>query len=139
MATVEERVKILQMLQEGKLSPEESAQLLQVVDDESVRSDPTSISPRLAPNSPDSEGLVNSHPRWLRVRVTDADTGRPRVNVRLPLSLVKMGLKLGSRYSPEIEGLDLDELLKAVEMGDSTLFVDVLDEEDGERVEVFLE
>ncbi len=78
-------------------------------------------------------------PRWLMVRVTDTETGRPRVNVRLPISLLSVGLKLGSRFSPEIEGLDFDELMRAIDSGETGAFVDVVDEEDGEHVEVFLE
>jgi len=61
------------------------------------------------------------------------------VNVRMPISLVNLGLKLGARYSPEIEGLDLAELLHAAQVSDAGSFVDVYDEEDGEHVEVFLE
>ncbi len=37
MATTEERMKILQMLQEGQLSAEAAAQLLQAVEDEPSR------------------------------------------------------------------------------------------------------
>jgi hypothetical protein len=78
-------------------------------------------------------------PRWLRVRVTDTDTGRPRVNVRLPISMVSVGLKMGSRFAPQVEGLDADQLMSVIESGELGQIVDVYDEEDGEHVEVFLE
>ncbi len=137
MATVEERVKILQMLQEGKLTPESAAQLLQAVEPEPPQ--PAPAAPQPVREALAADPLSTSRPRWLRVRVSDTDTGRPRVNVRLPLSLVKMGFKLGARYAPEIEGLDIEELIRAAENGEGGLFVDVTDEEDGEHVEVFLE
>ena len=139
MATVEERVKILQMLQEGKLTPENAAQLLQAVEPEPARPAPAPAAPQPVREGFAADPLSSSRPRWLRVRVSDADTGRPRVNVRLPLSLVKMGVKLGARYAPEIEGMDIEELIRVAENGEGGLFVDVIDEEDGEHVEVFLE
>ncbi len=78
-------------------------------------------------------------PRFLRVRVTDTDTGRPRVNVRLPISMVSVGLKMGSKFAPQVEGLDAEQLMQVIESGELGQIVDVTDEEDGEHVEVFLE
>lgn len=145
MVTAEERIKILQMLQEGKISSEAAAQLLQAMGD----SDPVEQRPmpRHMPQhmpQPDRAASIavsepGRGPRWLRVRVTDTNSGRPRVNVRLPISLVNLGLKIGARYTPEIEGLDIQELIAAAQAGETGAFVDVVDEEDGEHVEVFLE
>ena len=42
----------------------------------------------------------------MRVRVTDTDTGKTRVNIRLPLNLVGSGIKMGMRFVPEVDGLD---------------------------------
>lgn len=149
MATIEERMKILQMLQEGQLSTDAAAQLLQAVEEEPRDSAAGTLpaadtSPAVEITTPTSwaqNGAVSSgrRPRWLMVRVTDTETGRPRVNVRLPISLLSVGLKLGSRFSPEIEGLDFDELMRAIDSGETGAFVDVVDEDDGEHVEVFLE
>src|SRR5512133_1526004 len=133
MVTAEERIKILQMLQEGKISSEAAAQLLQALGD----NDAEVPQPEKSVQVPLSE--PGRKPRWLRVRVTDTNSGRPRVNVRLPMSLVNLGLKLGARYTPEIEGLDVQALIEAAQAGENGAFVDVFDEEDGEHVEVFLE
>jgi hypothetical protein len=136
MANSDERMKILQMLQEGRLTPESAAQLLQAVD-EAPAARPV-VSPPEPVTIVEGQGSPNK-PRWLRVRVTDTDTGRPRVNVRLPISLVNVGLKLGSQFAPEIEGVDFAQLIEAANSGETGAFVDVFDEEDGEHVEVFLE
>jgi hypothetical protein len=135
MVTTEERVKILQMLQEGRISAEAAAQLLQAMGEGEPpdAAQPEQPAPSAQPLEP------GRSPRWLRVRVTDTDSGRPRVNVRLPISLVSLGLKIGARYTPEIEGLDMQALIAAAQTGDTGAFVDVFDEEDGEHVEVFLE
>jgi hypothetical protein len=138
MATMEERLKILNMVQEGKISPEDAAQLL-----EAINSAPTSQPRRAGAQTPKSseEDLpgLGRKPRWLRVRVTDTDSGKPRVNVRLPISMVSVGLKMGSKFAPQIEGLDAGELMQIIESGELGQIVDVFDEADGEHVEVFLE
>jgi hypothetical protein len=152
MVTAEERMRILQMLQEGKISPEAAAQLLEAMGEgatdegpakaqaarqEAARQETRSPLPRQEPMQEPLE--PGKKARWLRVRVTDSGSGRPKVNVRMPISLVNLGLKIGARYTPEIEGLDLSGLLEAAQMGEAGPFVDVYDDEDGEHVEVFLE
>jgi hypothetical protein len=44
------------------------------------------------------------------------NTGKPRVNARLPVSLVNAGIKMGARFSPQVEGL-LTQHLNSGEMG----------------------
>ncbi len=140
MATMEERMKILTMVQEGKISPEDAAQLL-----DAINAAPSGPARRAsAPNahqplSDEDLPALGRKPRWLRVRVTDTDSGRPRVNVRLPISMVSVGLKMGSKFAPQVEGLDANELMGIIESGELGQIVDVYDEEDGEHVEVFLE
>ena len=140
MVSTEERMRILNMLQEGQVTPEQAAQLLQALEETPVvvkqRPAPAQA-PQFVEHIPPVE--PGRPPRWLRVRVTDMDSGRPRVNVRLPLSLVNIGLKMGKQFAPEIEGIDFNEVVKAIQEGETGTFVDVYDEEDGEHVEVFLE
>jgi hypothetical protein len=139
MATMEERLKILQMVQEGKISPEDAAQLLEAINVAPKRQAPVpGPFPGMSEPGADLPGLGRK-PRWLRVRVTDTDSGRPRVNVRLPISMVSVGLKMGSKFAPQIEGLDADQLMQIIESGEMGQIVDVFDEDDGEHVEVFLE
>ncbi len=142
MATMEERMKILQMVQEGKITPEDAAQLLEAIN---VGSAQAAQQPPRRPYSPgdpmsgQGPAGLGRKPRFLRVRVTDNETGRPRVNVRLPIGMVSVGLKMGSKFAPQIEGLDADQLMQMIESGDLGQIVDVVDDEDGEHVEVFLE
>jgi hypothetical protein len=77
--------------------------------------------------------------RWLRIRVTDLNTGRARVNVNLPMSWVAIGLRIGSRYSDELNNLDLPQILSAIEAGTAGQIVDVEDLEDGQRVQIFVD
>jgi len=132
MVTTEERLQVLRMVQEGKISAEEAAVLLEEMEGEAK---PVSAASAPVP----VDGGLGRTPRWLRVRVTDTNSGRPRVNVRLPISMVKIGLKMGTRFAPEIEGLDAEMLVKSIESGEIGQIVDVQDDKDGEHVEVFLE
>jgi hypothetical protein len=123
MATSDERLKILKMVEEGKISPEEAARLLSVL---------SKAERRRAAASP-GEG------RWLRVRVTDVDSGKTAVNVNLPISLVNVGLRMGARFVPEMEGVNMAELDDAIRRGLTGKIIDIVDEQERQRVEVYVE
>lgn len=131
MALSEEKLKVLKMIQEGKLTPEEGAQLLEALDE--------GTAPETAKSAQQSPAQGKGSGKWFHVRVTDTDNGKTRVNVRIPLGMVNAGIKMGMRFTPEIEGLDLDQLSDFIRSGEIGQVVDVYDEEDGERVEVFIE
>lgn len=128
MTTSEERLKILTMIQDGTISAEEGMRLLETLED--------LPHPTPAPNPP---AASNSSGRYMRVRVTDTDTGKIRVNIRLPLSVVSAGLKMGARFSPEIDGLDSNQLMGFIRTGKTGRVIDIYDDEDGEHVEVIVE
>lgn len=131
MATSEERLKVLKMVQEGKITPEMAAELLKALDVSAKRS---------TPEEPDMAGYPGrGSGRFFRVRVTDTDTGRTRVNVRLPLGMVNAGIRMGMRFSPEVEGLDAAKLAEALASGETGQIMDIYDDEDGEHVEVYIE
>jgi hypothetical protein len=130
MATSEERLKILRMIQESKITAEEGILLMEALD--------TGKPP--APKVPAILAQPITHgARYLRVRVTDTNTGKARVNIRLPISVINAGIKMGARFSPEIEGLDIAQLMDYIRSGETGQVLDVFDEEDGEHVEVFIE
>ena len=128
MASSEERMKILKLIEEGKISADEGSKLLSALSD-SRRGIPT------PPRPPGAGGPA----RWLRIRVTDIRTGRSKASVQLPLSMVDAGLKIGARFVPEVDGMDMDGVTEALRMGVTGKIIDVTDEEDGERVEIFVE
>jgi hypothetical protein len=132
MATAEERMQILKMIQEGKISAEQGVQLLEAVE-EGVRK--TSKSRAGAPVSPPGGGPG----KWFRVQVTDTNSGKTRVNVRLPVSLINAGIKMGARFAPQVEGLDAEMLMQHLNSGETGRIIDVYNDEQGEHVEVFIE
>jgi hypothetical protein len=144
MATKEERLKILNMIQEGKITPEEGSELLEAMGSASSVPPEPPRPPMSASRLDYDKGSIppegqGRRPRWLRVRVTDNRTGRPKVNVRLPVSMVGVGLRMGTKFAPQVEGLDADQLMKIIETGEIGQIVDVYDDDESEHVEVFLE
>jgi len=129
MVMSEERLKVLKMLQDGRISADEATQLLEAL--EGSRAGGSRAAE--APIPPARRG------RWLLVRVTDTDTGKLRVNVRLPLNVVEAGMKMGMRFSPEIQDIDPSQLMAVINSGEVGHIVDVYDEKDGEHVEVSIE
>jgi polyhydroxyalkanoate synthesis regulator phasin len=123
MAT-DERMKILRMIEEGKISAEEGTRLLEALSKQS----------RKRPDQKEGE------PRWLRVRVTEMDTGKESIRVNLPIGLVSVGLRMGARFVPDMEQeATMEELSDALEKGMMGKIVDIIDEEEGRRVELFIE
>ena len=126
MATTEERLKILKMIEEGKVSAEDGARLLTALGSNEGR-------------SPTPAAGAAGEARWLRIRVTDPATGKARVSVNVPTSLVDMAIKMGARFVPEMEGFELQQIVEALKSGARGKIVDVVDEEGGEKVEIYLE
>lgn len=116
-----DRVKILRMLEEKKISAEEAARLLDAL------------------NGADE---LNHKNRFLKVRVWEGGSDKPKVNVTLPISLVKWGLKMAPDHAKaKIADADIDLKLvsEALEKGITGKIVEVDDDEKGEHVEVWLE
>ena len=127
MTTVEERLKILKMIEDGKISAEEGAKLLAALSE--GRRGPGMPTPPRPPGGP----------RWLRIRVTDVHSGRSKASVQIPLDLVDAGMKIGAHFAPEVEGVDMNNVMQAVRAGMTGKIIDVMDEEDGEHVEIYVE
>jgi hypothetical protein len=127
MATTEERMQILKMVAEGKISAEEGAKLLAALEPTTTKKETRST----------TDGP--SAARWFRVRVTDLETGKNKVNVNLPMSLVDVGTRMGARFAPELEDMDFNDIIEQIKSGAQGKIVEVEDMEGGERVEIYVE
>jgi hypothetical protein len=122
--STEERMKILKMIEEGKISAEEGTRLLGALSKQKQR----------------RAGSTEDSPRWLRVRVLDLVSGKESVRVNLPISLVNVGMKMGARFIPDAEQETvMEDLAQALNQGMTGKIVDIIDEEEGQRVEIFVE
>jgi len=125
----EEKMMILKMLQEGKISANEAAILLETLDSGSKKKEEKKQSDESRKN----EG------KFFRVSITDTVTGRSRANIRLPLSVMGIGMKFGAHFAPQIEGVESEQLMDAIRNGQVGKIIDVFDDDDGEHVEIYIE
>ena len=135
------RMEILELLSNGKISAAEAADLLSDVNaPEEAAPPPPEKSPEPAPaEEPEMASEGGPEPSWFRVRVSNLETGKNRVTVNIPVRMMKFGLKIGSRFSPEINGLDWNELTGMMKDMKSGMLVDVQDTESNEHVQVYLD
>ncbi len=127
MATVEERMKILKMVEEGKISAEDGAKLLAALNESRKTAGAA------------AGGPAGGEARWFRVRVTDLATGKTKVNVNIPMGLVNVGIKMGARFAPGFDSDQMAAIAEALRSGASGKIIETTDEVDGERVEIFVE
>ena len=143
----ENRRRVLDMLAEGKIGVEEAERLLASMERSGAKLRPS--------HAEDSRGPA---PKYLRVTVEpnpDAgpDAGQQRVNVRVPMALIRAGVKLtalipsvaaaGLNQALREQGIDLD--LRNLKVEDLEQLVDTMrdlevDIQDGEQsVRVYVE
>lgn len=124
----EERIAILKMIEDSKITAEEGLKLLESL---GKGTGPATSAQSSAENKPNG--------RTFRVAVTDLNTGKPKVNITIPMSLVQWGLRIGSRFSGEIEGVDMQELGEILKTSSEGKIIDVMDEEGGEHIEIYID
>ena len=111
-------MKILGMLSEGRITPEEAAQLLEALGGK-------------------AQAETGVKPKWLRIKVT-AD-GREKVKINLPFSLARMGVALipdSAMVQINAKGIDLNRLLDE-ELPAAGKIVDIQD--GANTVEIYVE
>lgn len=118
----DEKMSILKMIEAGKITAVEGAELLKAIDEKPAT---------------DSASTNIKH-KWLKIRVFDVKTNKLKVNVNIPFGLVKFGM----RFIPKNlmnDKMNFDEIFEMVKNGCEGKIVDVYDEEDGEHVEITVE
>jgi hypothetical protein len=99
----EQRRQILTMLAEGRINADEAERLIVAL--ERTRDD---VPPARAESRP------ANRPKYLRVLVDDLSSGEPtRVNVRVPIQLLRAGVKLASLIPPKALDQANDELRRS--------------------------
>jgi len=106
----DERMRILKMLEEGKISAEDAARLLDAM--------PGS---RAAEEEPAAG-------KKIRVRVTDPESGRQTVNLTVPIGLAKFAIKFIPAKRKEqllAEGIDVESIVSQVTSENVGKIVDI--------------
>lgn len=138
-----ERQQILEMLASGKITVAEAERLMDAIGHDAGAQ--SSVATTIAP-------APKSKARFLRVLVTD---GSDNVDVRVPLQLLRAGIKLASLIPKDVQGKvdaslqekginmnlsdlkpeTMEELIDAL----SEMSINVADGSDGEKVRIFCE
>jgi len=134
-ASESERLRILELLEQQKITAVEAAELLSALGDRSRgdgkrRERGRWLAEELGPPS--------DRARWIRVRVTDERSGRVRTNVTLPIGMVGFGLGFARRFRGVPGVAMVDEVFEAVRSGRRGTIFDVSNE-GGERVEILID
>ena len=127
----EEKIKILKMLEDGKISSDEAGRLLEALNRPVV----------MERRSAEDVAAQNGKKKWLRIQVYDKVRGKSKVNIRVPWGLFRMVSHLipeSAKLQLNEKNIDLNQLLQQVETVEGGKLIEV-DEEDGERVEISLE
>ncbi len=125
----EEIKQVLDMLKEGKITNEEAVTLIDALKSTEDDQDQRQIT-------------TGKQKRFLKVNVTR--NNQPKVNVKIPFSLVKWGINIANKMGKDTVKIggedipfDMDELNKAMNDPEfSGKICDVYDEEKNEHVEV---
>ena len=122
-AFTDERNRILHMIETGQITAEQAAQLLDAMASERERPGDRTRS------------------RTVRIRVTNSAANPRKINLTatLPVYLVEVSLRLGTRLIPQLSGSALEDLLRSIQEGATGRLLEIQDLEAGERVEIFAE
>jgi hypothetical protein len=146
----EHRRQILQMLSEGKISADEAERLISALEEH----------PSAGSSQNVSQSGTKARPKYLRVQVDSEEAGHAgptKVNVRVPMQLLRAGVKLAGLIPPQalhranqaiheqgipfdlsqIKPENLEELID--QLSDLSVDVDQKDREANVKVRVFCE
>ena len=79
--------------------------------------------------------------RWLHLRISEGGKRRIAFSFPLPLGLAAWVLRIAQPFVPQLRETGVDELIIALRdsvSSDEPFFVDVQDDEEGERVQVYI-
>ena len=137
------RKEVLEMLSRGEIDVTRATELLNQPPDPTPVLEETAPEAVPAPRAPAArpdQDLARTKRRWLHIHVSDLETGKNRVRVNVPLGLVNFGLKVGARFTNEVDNDMLTDVLDALQDEELTgTLVEVEDVDDNERVHIFVD
>jgi len=135
----EEKLRILEMIREGTVSPQEGLDLINALEatETSIttrESSPEAFDPGREDEEPEGEEPgKGKKPRWLYIKVDDQESGK-KVNIRVPITLAKFAGKFipkDAKNEMKEQGIDLDlsGLMEQLEKEGQQDLVEVMDGE----------
>jgi DUF4097 and DUF4098 domain-containing protein YvlB len=127
---MDERLTILKMVEEGKITVEEASKLLQAIEGKKEELNLVTT----------NEGRTA---KWIKIKVFDPDE-KTKVNVNLPIALVDIAFKIAKSSDENFDinlgdlNVDINDVIKMIQEGAEGKIVDI-ESENGKRVEVVVE
>ncbi len=118
MAKHEERLQILKMLKEDKISVEEGAKLLDALE---------------------SGERSQQHAETRNINIRVFEEGRDKVNVNIPVSLARLAMNLVPKDVIEDQNIDVRSLITSIEAGFRGKLVEADIPEEGRKIEIIVE
>ncbi len=121
--SIDERNRILDMVESGQLTAAQAAELLDA----------------LMPAYEQSRSWLEN--RTVRIWLTDMSTNRRKINVTatLPVNLISTSLRLLGRVVSQLNDNTVQHVIHTLEKGMTGRLLDVQDLEEGKRIEIFVE
>lgn len=122
-----ERLRILQMIEEQTITPDEGMSLLEMVAQVGRGAD-----------SAEPSRLTDS-PGWLYVNVIELKNNQSKVKLNIPLGLVEVSHRMGARFVPEMAEDDYAQLVTAAQNGKRGKLYDATSASGDERIVITVE
>ena len=132
----DEKLRILKIVETGTITASQAAELLSSLPEEPTTEEPT-IKEGSAPQA-----------KWIKILVTNRETGKNKVNLRIPLKLfpwklMEKGLFINISDKVDQDGtayqFDKELVMQMINNGEPGVIIDVDDEDDDEKVLITLE
>jgi hypothetical protein len=129
-----EQEQVLEMLAEGKVTVEEAKQLLEALSQKQAEQQEPEIE---ILGLPAKRGGLFKKPRMIYIEVVE--NGKKKVNIRIPLSLAKVGMRFVPDEVVDVAGkkINLDEIFDAIKDGVEGNLVEVNDGK-GNQVRIYV-
>lgn len=118
----EERMRILKMVEEGKVSADDASKLLDAL---------------ASARAPEEETQVGG--KKIRIRVTDPRSGKQTVNLTIPIGLARFAAKLIPAKKKEqmlADGVDIDQIISQISTENIGKVVDIESEDSNVQVTI---
>ncbi len=134
MSIQEEKLAVLKMIEDGKITAQEGLELMEAL----KHSTSTASVPSFTKESTTSTSM-----KMLRIRVREGQD-KTKVNVNIPLPLVKVGLDIAKNvkigeHQDLLSKIDMDEIVALIENGAQGKLIEIEDVESDTMVEVFVD
>lgn len=123
----DEKIRLLKMVEEGKLTAEQAAGLFEALGDT---------------ENQEQEPAIAIEPQNFRIRVIDIKSGQNKINLAIPIKLLKMIEALtpeSVKESLRDRGLNFKEIMKAADTNQRGIILEMEDTVSGEKIEIQVE